>query len=175
MSITNRKRRRLTVPFEIIIDPIMVVRRKRLSDPESWLTSDFEWIKGQCGPEFGHIPTDDVTAQCGNLRRAGKLGRLTKGGHGQGPIKPTPTWYQEYLKTDHWVNRRTKFLDMWRGQCVVCTKPAKQVHHRHYDTLWDEGRFDCIPLCNECHRKFHGRMNHVPDEPPKRLKMLGHK
>lgn len=166
MTTTHHKRKRLTIPYDVIIHPVMRIREMKRSDCESWLTSDFEYIKGQCGPEYGHVPVDDIRAQCGNLRRAGKLGKLTKGGHGQGPKKPIPSWYQQYLDGRHWQERRAFFLRLWNYQCVVCTRQANHVHHRHYNSLWRETEYDCIPLCSECHRKFHGRMNHVPNTMP---------
>lgn len=72
--------------------------------------------------------------------------------------------YQEYLKTDHWRKYRLSVLDLWNNECGVCTKVAKDVHHRHYENLGKEKLRDCIPLCRECHTKHHVTLKEIAKE-----------
>ena len=68
-----------------------------------------------------------------------------------------PSNYDTYLESVHWkeLSRRMR---RERGRCELCSGPAEQVHHLHYETLGYEGLDDVIVLCERCHSKIHGRM-----------------
>jgi hypothetical protein len=71
-----------------------------------------------------------------------------------GRLKSMP--YQEYLRTDHWHDRRTVALERANNRCQVCNRTDRlQVHHRTYERRGEEQPEDLIVLCNSCHRLFH--------------------
>jgi hypothetical protein len=75
--------------------------------------------------------------------------------------------YQEYLKTDHWIDLRTRVLIRDNYTCKKCGfKYNSQVHHINYDksNWFDYTENDLITLCSYCHAKTH---NLKPD--PKKL------
>ena len=66
--------------------------------------------------------------------------------------------YKDYLKTEHWKNKRAQILIIDNYSCQECgDRENLQVHHLNYDNLWDEKESDLITLCNFCHAEAHGR------------------
>lgn len=64
--------------------------------------------------------------------------------------------YALYLKSPEWRNRRRLVLERDRYKCQGCLNaPATEVHHRNYDHRGDEVLFDCISVCDACHKKIH--------------------
>ena len=64
--------------------------------------------------------------------------------------------YSEYLKTEHWQNKRKEVLQFSGYRCQLCYKAAPlQVHHRTYERRGHEAFQDLIALCADCHSKHH--------------------
>ena len=60
--------------------------------------------------------------------------------------------YQEYLKTDHW--KTVSWAAKWHAgfACQICgSEKNLQVHHRDYDSLYNERPEDVTVLCSRCH------------------------
>ena len=74
------------------------------------------------------------------------------------PPKEPVKNYNEYLKSDHWLETRREALQCYGDKCVVCdSRKNLNVHHKNYDTLWCENMIDLVVLCDNCHKKFHGK------------------
>lgn len=86
-------------------------------------------------------------------------------GHGMPEPKPTPDWYELYLKSTHWMRTRDAVLNRV-GSCVACNRQADlHVHHRQYETLGGERiLLDLTVLCGSCHRLVH--LNNPNLSPP---------
>lgn len=65
--------------------------------------------------------------------------------------------YREYLRSDHWQERRRMAVRGADGACQVCNARDKQleVHHRTYERLGAEEPWDLVVLCEDCHGLFH--------------------
>lgn len=70
-----------------------------------------------------------------------------------------PEWmtYPEYLETDEWREYRQGVLDRQNRECATCERDATHTHHRTYKNIGWEADNDCVGLCQECHKKMHGR------------------
>lgn len=65
-------------------------------------------------------------------------------------------WYQDYLRSPGWRQRRDLVMGRAGGICEGClTRPASQVHHLTYDHVGDELLFELRAVCRECHEKIH--------------------
>ena len=71
----------------------------------------------------------------------------------------SPLKYKEYLKSDHWQQKRIDALDHYGNSCVLCgSQDNINVHHRNYNNLGHENiKTDLIVLCKLCHEKFHSK------------------
>jgi hypothetical protein len=66
-------------------------------------------------------------------------------------------WYDEYLESPEWDERRSRVLSRARGVCEGCRKePATQVHHLTYERVGREMLFDLAAVCRDCHDCIHG-------------------
>ncbi len=66
--------------------------------------------------------------------------------------------YDEYLKTDEWRVVANRAKSEYYGRCALDeTHTAQHAHHRTYVRRGRERRTDVIPLCRECHERFHNR------------------
>ena len=64
--------------------------------------------------------------------------------------------YQEYLKSEHWQELRSRILERDGHRCQLCGSTENlHVHHKTYETLWHEADGDLITLCSDCHETFH--------------------
>lgn len=62
-------------------------------------------------------------------------------------------WYQDvYLQSDHWLASRDYILHIWPRREICRTPYFLQVHHRHYEHLWNESPTDVNVLCERCHK-----------------------
>lgn len=79
--------------------------------------------------------------------------------------KETCFGYDEYLKSKHWKNLRTRLIGDNRI-CAICKqhKSAIQLHHLNYDRLGNESDSDLIPLCTRCHKKMHTKNSFSADD-----------
>jgi 5-methylcytosine-specific restriction endonuclease McrA len=65
-------------------------------------------------------------------------------------------WYDAYLQSDAWREKRAQALKRDNGLCQGCLKrPATQVHHLTYAHVGDELLFELAPICDECHERAH--------------------
>jgi len=68
-----------------------------------------------------------------------------------------PTWYQLYLRSDHWATIRRR-ASSYYGGCVLCGDTDDQeCHHRHYLSLGRECvSTDVSILCSNHHKIVRG-------------------
>jgi len=65
-------------------------------------------------------------------------------------------WYNEYLQSDEWQDKRTNVFKRSGYICEGCgNKRATEVHHRTYDHVGEEMLFELVALCNLCHSILH--------------------
>jgi hypothetical protein len=65
-------------------------------------------------------------------------------------------WYNTYLKSPQWHQKRDLVLQRANGVCEGCElEPAIQVHHLTYVRVGDELLFDLVAVCTDCHQKAH--------------------
>lgn len=64
--------------------------------------------------------------------------------------------YDLYLKSPEWIRKRALIMYKYKSVCVLCFKPAVNVHHLTYDRIYLEDERDLIPLCDNCHKFVHG-------------------
>lgn len=65
--------------------------------------------------------------------------------------------YQNYLKTEHWRQRRELALERAGRRCRECGKGGPlDVHHLTYARLFQEKDEDLLVLCRDCHGRRHG-------------------
>ena len=70
--------------------------------------------------------------------------------------------YKEQIKSPLWQKKRLEILSRDKFACVVCGSTDKQlhVHHKRYiagRNYWDYPDELLVTLCEDCHRKFHGK------------------
>ena len=67
------------------------------------------------------------------------------------------SWYQQYLTTDRWLEKRQMVLTRCNGVCEGCQMlPAREVHHLTYENVGNELLFQLVGLCSHCHARVHG-------------------
>jgi 5-methylcytosine-specific restriction endonuclease McrA len=65
-------------------------------------------------------------------------------------------WYNQYLLSPQWMEKRRLVFDRCRGLCEGCrNSKAVQVHHLTYVRVGDEMLFDLVAVCLDCHEKIH--------------------
>lgn len=70
--------------------------------------------------------------------------------------------YKEQIKSPKWQKKRLEILDRDNFECVVCGASDKplHVHHKKYIAgrdYWDYPDELLVTLCEDCHKKFHGK------------------
>ena len=70
--------------------------------------------------------------------------------------------YRHYLASLRWRIRKmiaSATLSFALGKrCIMCNAPRRDWHHRHYANVGSELPLrDIVPVCRECHAKFHRR------------------
>lgn len=66
--------------------------------------------------------------------------------------------YKNYLKTNHWKEKRKKVLKGAKFKCQLCSNTNNlHVHHNTYKNIGNEKKEDLIVLCDGCHKKFHDK------------------
>lgn len=65
--------------------------------------------------------------------------------------------YQDYLRSAHWHRIRKAALKYFGYRCCICLKKDRvlNVHHTHYDDLFNEKLEDLRVLCRPCHERIH--------------------
>jgi hypothetical protein len=67
-------------------------------------------------------------------------------------------WYQEYLGTTAWRDRRSLVLRRANGTCEGCGEArATEVHHLTYAHVGNEFLWELVAVCRDCHERFHGK------------------
>lgn len=124
----------------------------------------------QCGKPFGTPIPHTKIASIDSLRRGtvelqfeydkerrNQLGEIKKK---HLSIQFRPGWgsseYQEYLKSDKWLQKRGAVMHRANGICEGCgmTEPTV-VHHHHYHNIYDEWLWELVALCRPCHNQCH--------------------
>ena len=68
--------------------------------------------------------------------------------------------YEKYLNSKAWFEIREKCFDHFGRQCLFCSNPATEVHHRDYTNIGKENFLtDLSVLCSDCHQRFHEPRN----------------
>lgn len=67
-------------------------------------------------------------------------------------------WYNAYLQSPAWRQRRAEVLQRDHYTCQQCHHArARHVHHLTYDRVGNEHPSDLLSLCEPCHQAIHGR------------------
>jgi hypothetical protein len=74
----------------------------------------------------------------------------------------TQRQYRRYLQSPLWRIRKmlaSAILSLAIGKlCIMCNAPRRDWHHRHYGNVGNELPIrDIVPVCRECHKKFHNK------------------
>ena len=64
--------------------------------------------------------------------------------------------YANYLKSYEWKRKHDFIMNKYGFICILCFRPAVNVHHLTYDRIYLEDERDLIPLCKSCHEFVHG-------------------
>jgi 5-methylcytosine-specific restriction endonuclease McrA len=65
-------------------------------------------------------------------------------------------WYNEYLTSPLWRERRDCIMERANHRCEVCRKRAAyQIHHLTYARAGRELPDDLIAVCDRCHDDYH--------------------
>lgn len=65
-------------------------------------------------------------------------------------------YYDEYIDSDAWKEKRQLKLSQSGGTCELCgTEDSIQIHHKTYKHLGNEPLDDLMVLCRECHCLVH--------------------
>lgn len=65
-------------------------------------------------------------------------------------------WYNEYLKTPEWAEKRQRVIERAGGICEGCRRaPINEVHHLTYSHVGRELLFQLVGLCHGCHEEAH--------------------
>jgi hypothetical protein len=68
------------------------------------------------------------------------------------------TWYQEYLKSNEWSDKRSRVLSRCGYICEGCGKNrASIVHHLSYVNVGHDFLFELVGLCQDCHSTLHNK------------------
>ena len=74
--------------------------------------------------------------------------------------------YEKYLNSKAWSEIREECFNHFGRQCLFCSNPATQVHHRDYTNIGKENFLtDLSVLCSDCHKIFHKLRNPNPNDP----------
>ena len=66
------------------------------------------------------------------------------------------SWYNSYLSSPEWKERRRKVMARACGTCEACgIAPASSVHHTTYEHVGDEPLWELRAICEPCHDRLH--------------------
>lgn len=72
--------------------------------------------------------------------------------------KEADGYYSEYILSAEWRDKRNMVLERDGYLCQGCLRnKATQVHHLTYEHLGCEFMWELVSVCDECHRRFHGK------------------
>jgi len=65
-------------------------------------------------------------------------------------------WYDRYLQSPEWRDKRYRVLRRAKGVCEGCLLfPAAHIHHTTYAHVGNELLFELVALCEGCHDRVH--------------------
>lgn len=65
-------------------------------------------------------------------------------------------WYQNYLNSPRWIEKRNEALYLADYKCSRCGERENlHVHHLNYDSIGNESQADLFVCCKDCHKLFH--------------------
>lgn len=71
---------------------------------------------------------------------------------------PEERVYDEYLRSNAWINIRNQVLERDKHKCKICGATENlRVHHKDYECIYHEedALYDLVTLCDDCHRELH--------------------
>lgn len=72
-------------------------------------------------------------------------------------------WYNAYLSSEAWRDRRRKVLSRANGRCEGCLdRTATQVHHTTYAHVGNEPLWELRAICDTCHEALHEKREARP-------------
>lgn len=65
-----------------------------------------------------------------------------------------------FYASPYWHQHSAAVRREWNYSCALNARhPGPvEVHHRTYERVGHEAPLDCVPLCEECHERFHDRL-----------------
>lgn len=67
-------------------------------------------------------------------------------------------WYNSYLDSPLWRERRNLIIQRAGGRCEVCRRHAAYaIHHLTYARAGRELPDDLVAVCDRCHDEYHAR------------------
>lgn len=144
-------RKKWAIPDAVLTPILSSLQRELKKCCDSFITYDWDRVKEGCGADYGSVPLDDIRRQSINLRKRGVVGAV----RGIGASK-TPALSKEYrdaLKRPEFRAYFDVLKIMFSNRCAICNTGGKlEPHHRTYENLGNEEGFDCIPVCQKCHK-----------------------
>lgn len=122
---------------------------------DSWPRDAWEAMREELGPDWAHLSIDTISYQTGLLRKGKKL--LKTDPNADPPLLARPPDLARYYETDHWLAFESAFRRCHTGHCDICwhvsrpgiDKPWK-VHHKTFESLWNESFDHVLLLCGKC-------------------------
>jgi len=65
------------------------------------------------------------------------------------------TEYANYLQSYEWKRKHDYIMNKYGFRCILCFKPAVNVHHLTYKRIYLEDERDLVALCKSCHEFVH--------------------
>lgn len=63
--------------------------------------------------------------------------------------------YQSYIRSDKWKKKKEERLKKDNYICLNCgSKEKLEIHHKNYNSLYNEDISDLKTLCEKCHKKI---------------------
>lgn len=147
----KRQRKQWQIPDKVLIPLASKMQRELGRCVENWVTYELEKLRELLGPQYSHVPLDDLRSQVGNLRRQSLLGSVK--GHGPGKVAAPSKEMREYYASDHWKQLTYQVRHFWGGRCALCySDRGLEVHHRTYVRWKNEHMTDLIAVCHNCHK-----------------------
>ncbi|MGG5488237.1 HNH endonuclease [Gaetbulibacter sp. PBL-D1] len=67
--------------------------------------------------------------------------------------------YHNYLLSEKWKIKKDKVLLRDNYTCKNCNSNIDlEIHHLHYENVFNENLDDLITVCSECHKKLHEKI-----------------
>ena len=74
-------------------------------------------------------------------------------------------WYQAYLQSSVWLEKRQLVLARAQGVCEACRRAlATEVHHLTYQHVGQEPLFNLVAVCQSCHQWLTEQTNKRQNE-----------